>query len=588
MEYKQHINLDLNSLKRDLLNDAANSKIENSTEIILNELSFRTKETLRAVYEGSPAEAKALIDSFLQENLNRIFSTIISTHCVVSPEAVEILTKEATAELSSELSRELYILSEEIDAFIANQKVLYLKNARRLLAIQVELFTLLKEAFERSCSCAQEIFKNKIMKKYFKQCDLEHSFYMDEQRLGNMGYILEKRIVEEQENDLALKEAEEKKKEFHARGNPIEMERYVLKRVFEKMRARCSSDKYRSNVYYCLKKTMENNGNIISPEETDFLRVYNPNNPKNLFSVGELAKKVKLAEEVCLSEGNELHYNAKQMEESADSLISGMHGQFKKDVWPYSVSSSAELVRTAEEMTKKMQGSEKTEMEEFVRELKRINAQLESLHSSSKGPMCAVSKKLSSGSLLEKLSAESVSAEFEGFTASLKKIQEKFPNGETKSGYKKALQDLISHTEAAREREEAIYEHSTQMMTAWNSPSSDTASLVLEVMRTLEEFPNNPVLEEKVKKMFEEILKNEPQRLLTVESIVENEYFQEELQKVFDRLDKEIVELERKALEDNENADRAEGPQYGSLLWGPCMLMVVSVVGLLFYDSGTA
>ncbi|KAH9386916.1 uncharacterized protein NEMAJ01_1812 [Nematocida major] len=71
---------------------------------------------------------------------------------------------------------------------------------------------------------------------------------------------------------------------------------------------------------------------------------------------------------------------------------------------------------------------------------------------------------------------------------------------------------------------------------------AEMVPLAREVMRKIEEIPNNPELSEKVEQMLEEIIEKEPHRLLTSKFIAENEYFWDEMPKMVDQLDKKIAE----------------------------------------------
>ncbi|KAH9387436.1 uncharacterized protein NEMAJ01_2332 [Nematocida major] len=70
----------------------------------------------------------------------------------------------------------------------------------------------------------------------------------------------------------------------------------------------------------------------------------------------------------------------------------------------------------------------------------------------------------------------------------------------------------------------------------------EVVTLAKEVIREIEETPNNPEFNRKAKEMFDDVIEKEPHRLLTPEFIVENEHFLKELPKMVDELDKRIAE----------------------------------------------
>ncbi|KAH9386126.1 uncharacterized protein NEMAJ01_1022 [Nematocida major] len=458
MENNQHICMDLDSLKFNVLIDARAPEMADSANPIVSALSSRIKNSLRNIPRKRRAEAEALVDSFLQEKLKPIFSRIVSTHCVVSPKAVEILTKEATAELSSELSQELYILAMKIDAFSANQTNTYQKCDRRLLFVKREAFKSALRIYEAMDFHCREVLKKKTMKK-FKNYGLERAVYRDTLKIEKMDTVLRQLSDEKKESSLVLKEIAERKEEMRIRENISDLEGAILERVLEKLRAFFSNDKYSPNVYFYLKEITENNGKSIDIEKIDFLRKYTPNNPKRIFSVGEVAERIKTAENECLKEGRRIYDEVKKMQEETRQLIDDMCEIFASRACLNSLLTIVKMFKRAEKEAENLQGPEKVKMEEFRDELAESIAKVDEIRGCSLASMRELSKYLDLVSLLGKLSDKSVCVEFACFNASFKKILSAFPNGEISSGYKKALQDLINHPEDAVKKEQMLHEH---------------------------------------------------------------------------------------------------------------------------------
>ncbi|KAH9386121.1 uncharacterized protein NEMAJ01_1017 [Nematocida major] len=447
MKTRRHISLDHKKMKEWLV--SACREQADTTETLLNAVSSRLKNSLRNISRKRHAEIEALIETSLQERLEPVFRKIVSTHCVISPEDLEILTKEAAAKFPSQFAHKLSSLSTEIDAFTLNQRILYEKYALQAQTVAMRVFGLLKEALELILSqCTKAHRKKKI-----KNPGLEPAFFKDSSILQDISTFSAGR----KESSLMLGGAVEKKGEMRTRKNISDLEGPVLEGVLEMIRSGCSNGRSRSSLYFYLKEITENNGKSIDIEKIDFLRKHTPNNPERIFSVGEFAERIKTAENECLREGRRLSDRAKEVEEKAREIVYSMREHFEHILTQRLVSEIMQLVSDAEKEAGKLQGPEKTEMEKMAGYLKSLVLRVELFLNSSGNLLNEVSRCFNADYLHMKLSGRAVARKFARFNGAFEKIRDKFPNAETNLGFAAALQNLIDHQNAICEKTEQIH-----------------------------------------------------------------------------------------------------------------------------------
>ncbi|KAH9386116.1 uncharacterized protein NEMAJ01_1012 [Nematocida major] len=683
MKKNRHINLDVDTLKHELQQETATPKATDSP-VVFAVLSSRIKNSLEDVPEEKRAEVSALVDAFLQENLKNTFSTIINTQCAAIPETIKILTKEAAYEDSPELSRELFNLSREIRAFIRQQEIEYRNFSMQTVRKKIKLYNYCKEAQQYTISRCTEILQNKTIEK-FDKTKLERALAQEAEALEVFDQGLNRLLKKEEEDISALEKAMEKQDILCAEENILDLEKYALDRIVEKFRAYCSNDRLRPNVYFYLKELTDENSKYIQSDQIEFLEKYRLNS-KSIFSVRGMAKYLCAVEPKCLSVGETMFECAKKMNDMAQRLLQFARIQFADAIFQNSVSAAMSIFRTAKmKMKEDLQEPEKTEMEEFLKVLVELYRGIDSIRTTAFKELNMIEDTLKIDHILEILSDTRVRNKFARFNDDFRKILDKFPNGEIKSGYEKAFYALKNHPRTKHETAKQMHdnameaeEHLTRLrgvdegttmkdcdlrvaayekfareteipdsgysgaienmppesledgvtprevkamlsnmnilhdicteeledetksesekvelkkslseteekirilnqklrsfaclseeivqeneclryaylykykneclkhiFTLQKEAEEEMVTLAREVMRKIEETPNNPEFNEKVEQMLEEIIEEEPHCLLIPEFIVENEYFWEELPKMVDQLDKKIAE----------------------------------------------
>ncbi|KAH9386130.1 uncharacterized protein NEMAJ01_1026 [Nematocida major] len=679
MEDNQHIDLNICKLKLELLQDTANSKVRNPTDAVLNALSSRIKESLRNIPEEKRAEIRALVDTFLLKELEPALAKIISTPGVASPNLAEILTKEAILEASSELTRKLSRLNAKVDAFVLSQEILYEEYVQIFLTVNIRMFRFLEETYTMIVSYCKEALQKEAMKN-FDISIMRDALNEDVARLKDTSAVLQGFEQEMKSSEVMLRMAVGEKEKCK-RENILDFTGYAFKRADEKARAYFSRDRLQPSVYFGLKGAIEENSDYIPSNQVMLLEKYGMNSP-NVFSVGEMAEKLEKVEKECLRKGKKMCESIRKKEKKTVELMQDVDLHFKNmTVWGV-MAGLVELSGNLKGAIEKMQGPEKTEMEKFRDDLKRFFFRVEMTRRSSFALLDALSRKIIPKNILMKLSGARVRNKFALFNDGFRKIQDKFPTGEIKSGYEKAFYALRSHPRTKQETAKQMHrnameaeEHLTRLrgidegttrkdcdlrvaeyekfarktempdfsgaienitresledgvtlreikamlsnvnilhgicteeledeakseservelkkslseteekirvleerirsfsdlseeeaqredclryayltkykneclkriFTLQKEAEAEMAPLAREVMKEIEEIPNNPELSEKVEKMLEEIIEEEPHRLLTSESIIKNEHFLEEMPKLLGQLDREIT-----------------------------------------------
>ncbi|KAH9386114.1 uncharacterized protein NEMAJ01_1010 [Nematocida major] len=456
----QHIDLDIGALKHKLVLDTETPEIKNLTNAVFYALSSRIKSSLKNIPEEKRANTNALVDTFLKENLKRTFSTIINTQCAVSPETVKILTKEATAEVSSELSRELSTLSKEIDAFALQQEITYQRIEMQTVKKKIELYKHCKEAQQYIVSCCEKVLQSKEIKKFDKS-RLELALAQDKSCLEDFTQSLDILLMKEEEDISILEESVEKKKEMRSEENILDLEKYALDRIVEKFRAHLSNDRLRPNVYFYLKELTDENSKYIREEKIEALEKHSINS-KAVFSASRMAEKLRIEEKERISMGKFMIQCGQEMVEQVHVLVEFGHAYFTDVLNRSSTFELVSLLRTVKMNVKNLQEPEKTELKEFLMVLEDFDYGINWIRDSSFIDLQRIKDTLKIDHLLEKLSDARVRNKFARFNDGFRKILEKFPNGETKSGYDKAFYALRSHPRTKHETAKQMHDNAME------------------------------------------------------------------------------------------------------------------------------
>ncbi|KAH9386125.1 uncharacterized protein NEMAJ01_1021 [Nematocida major] len=457
MEDSQPIRLDLDKLKCKLLKDTANTKTTGSERTVLAALSSRIKDSLRNIPEEKRTEVEALVDTFLQKELDPVFRTIVNTHCALTPEVVEILTKEAIAELPSAFLRELSILSTRIDIFSLEQKIPYQKWFQEITAKETEAFAVLRGIYKRIIFHSRKIFQKEIIKK-FKTSELELAFFRETNRSDDVSSAFRVLLKEEETTESMLRKTEAKKEELLARERTLkglEREGCILGRSLEKARSHFSKDTDRPNVYFYLKEITENNGKCELADKVVLLERYEAPGG-NVHSIEEVAEKIKSAEKECSTEEKQRLDAANAIKNQVVSKIRSIFEHVAASVSEDSISEIKKLIVTVEKEMENLQGPEKAEMEEFRDELREYILMMSEHFAYSLNCLSEILDCLDAEYSLEELPDACASEKLADFNESFRKIQERFPNQEIHSGYSKVFQDLIKHPGVGREKEQKI------------------------------------------------------------------------------------------------------------------------------------
>ncbi|KAH9387510.1 uncharacterized protein NEMAJ01_2406, partial [Nematocida major] len=236
---------------------------------------------------------------------------------------------------------------------------------------------------------------------------------------------------------------------------------YTLDRIFEKVRAYCSNDECNRSVYFGLKELTENNGKYIRAGQIEALEKQRMNS-KDVFSVKGMAEKLRIEEKERISMGETVFDCGCKMNAQVRRLVEFGYVYFADVVNHRSTFEIVCLLYTVKNMMKKLQEPEKTEMEEFLKVLKELYRGIISHRATSIKGICRIKNGLNIDNLLDMLLDAYVRNNFVVFNDSFRKIQEKFPNGEIKSGYNKAFQTLKNHPRTKKEMAKRMHDNAME------------------------------------------------------------------------------------------------------------------------------
>ncbi|KAH9386124.1 uncharacterized protein NEMAJ01_1020 [Nematocida major] len=444
MEETQHINIDLDELKHELQTNAADSQ-----DTVLAALSSRIKDSLGNIPEEKRTEVEALVDTFLQKELLPVLSTIVSTHCALTPEVVEILTKEAIAELPSELTHKLYKLSDEMLAFNYKQEFAYESYVYTVLSKKTDLFQLLRNIRRTVVVYCTGILRSKSMKKA-RTSQFESALSKEKAKLEDLIQALRRASDEKEEIDLSLSVniiADGITKEKMRIANPtLDWNAYALQKVAEKVKMHALNSKKNPSTYFLMREVAEEKtGRYISTEDVEAFQthwIYS----NEVCSIQEVAEKIKSAEKECLAEGKKRLDAAKAMKNVVEKMIVDAREYISSVFREGPAPESMKMLEIVEKKAKKLQEPEKTEIKEVRSAAVDLFIQIRSARRSFLEALDEISKGLDMDSLEEALSSLSISKNLADFNESFEKIQAKFPNAEAHFNYRKALQNLIART----------------------------------------------------------------------------------------------------------------------------------------------
>ncbi|KAH9386131.1 uncharacterized protein NEMAJ01_1027 [Nematocida major] len=700
MENTQHINIDLDELKHEVLKGTKEiPSTLSSTDEVLKALSFRINIALKNIPAERRAEVEALVRTFLQETLKPVFNTIISAHCVITPEMLDILTREVMAETSSEFSQELSILNVEIDTFVVNHEIACIKSSQGILAAIIESYTRLKDLYEMLISHSEKVLQAKTMEK-FSRSGLELALLSNMTKLQNTSIALQGYSEKEKKAQAMLRKAEEEKKTVRTASSALKLERYRLERAFAKVKSVLSCEENGHNVYFSLKNLMEeSSGESIPTQGVENLQSHTVNGGNNSYAL-DMNKKLHTCRDAC-------DVAAEALESEARKIVQDVRVEFESAFSQGSIPGAMKLIEEVEREMKNLQEPEKTEMKKFRNDLREFTSEAEAHVQPSLVRLRELDQCINESCSLKKSSDAYASVKTPFFNVGLVRVQGKFLDPRKKTEYEKELQSLLdlanskcktingirqnmhamdrcfqvmirrnageteedwririaeyekfaekntlpdfsgsieellsdnmdyaitlrevkivllstneakaryikeleatpSHTfmefwlksriaetdekiqgieqklselrglseEQHRENEchryTYLYKHISaclkHMGTLKEKVRAEMASLALGIMKRIEETPNNPELSEKVRNMLEEILRTEPQRLLTADFIVQNEHFLKEMPKVAEQLDREIVEALKKSPGEGDQAALLRNSMFVSTL----------------------
>ncbi|KAH9386128.1 uncharacterized protein NEMAJ01_1024 [Nematocida major] len=456
MENNQQFNLCIHKLKHELLRKIANLESTDSENTVLKELSSRIKESLTNIPEEKRTEIEALVDTFLQKELDPVFCTIAKKHGEAGLESLEILTKEAMAEIPSDLTQKLSSLNAKVDTFILERKIEYEKCILRIISADVPMLELLKENYGTLASYCTEILCKEEMKS-FNTAKIRDALRNVIVRLNDVDATLCNFKQKMKSSKIAIKRAV-KDQELCTGKKVLDPYGYAPEKVV-KMIQNTFSDflGLTSSVYFILKELMEGRRKCI-PTSQMLLEMYAVNRMR-VFSVEEMAEKLESAEKDCLRMGEEMCEDIREMEKKTVELMQSVDSYFKNRPVCESISALVELSGKVEGAIEKMQGPEKTEMEKFRVDLKAFLNWTEVLWNDSVLQLSGILKKFAPGNLFTKQLDARVRNEFALFRDEFEKIQAEFPNGEIKSGYENAFHALINYPRAKRERTGRVHDN---------------------------------------------------------------------------------------------------------------------------------
>ncbi|KAH9386132.1 uncharacterized protein NEMAJ01_1028 [Nematocida major] len=575
---------------------------KNPTSMVLKVLSSCIKETLRDIPEEKRAEIEVLVDTFLPEALENTFRTIVKKHCVISPEAVEFLAKEASKDaVIRRVSQELSSLARKIDAFILNQKIAYEKYIDQAIAENVQILQSVQSMCNKAGFIVPELLYFEAAKKFNTQplkeaAEVQKKFFRE--TTARITQLLEEKKIAEKalrSYRKALEENEEEERRLSQDYAGSDVEKYALEKAFDKFRAYCShGDNTPNNPALksggtdseCVRSIQEVAGKLSEKKQEEFLgdaRAY-----------AEKCERVK-----------------KGAQDALDEAISYFHDGVDSGIFKC----LEILIDNIDDAIKNLQEPETMGMRELQYELIDVlfmlQRQMLTRFHALQGKLMDSYLSMPFGSAAGK----SARSKFAYFTCLFDKILEIFPNEEIKPGtdnnpnslspvFKKIVSESKERMQAL-ERELASFDENTSeksleekarfyyaCLMEFRKENSRLLGLIkekieasmapgpLKVTKNFEEIPNNPEIIEKAKKMLEETLQKDPQGLLSSKFIVQNKHFLAELPKVAKQLDKRVAEALGERLYNGARRGRQTTLRHS--LFGAFSIFIILSWGLMY------
>ncbi|KAH9386118.1 uncharacterized protein NEMAJ01_1014 [Nematocida major] len=438
-----YICLNIGRLKKRLLEDTANIKTTDSASLVLKALSSRIKTSLENIPEEKRTKIEAIVDTFLQEFLTRILAKIANNHCIVSPETLDILTKEAIAEVPSELLHGFPTLStlEGYDTF--KQRVVYENFFMHALNKKIELYKYYKKVQQYIIACSTAMLQRKEMDTA-RKCSVEPLLCQDSNKLKRITATLND-LLKEEEFRTALGKTMKKEK-MCTDESILNMEKYTLDRIVEKFKAYFCSGEYSRSLCFGLKKLTENNGKYASGQ-AHFIQGFEVHN-KDVFSDDKISaeEKERIYGEMCIV----------GFYESVSGLIRVViDREFGEFLTLIGLSSACAIIETCQEVDshiQTLQEPEKSEMERYLKDLEGFRKHIQAVHNT----FFANLYRIHDFFQMVDSPSNTVSGwgreTFAFFNVNFKKTVDRFPNVETNSGFGKAFHALMSHADAKNKR----------------------------------------------------------------------------------------------------------------------------------------
>ncbi|KAH9387435.1 uncharacterized protein NEMAJ01_2331 [Nematocida major] len=449
MDKIKHIRVDSDLLRQLVFRDIEDPEIIASTNPVLTESCSRVKRELKNIPEEKRAEVHALVDEFLQENLKLLFRKIAKDNCVVSPELVEMFTKEVIAELPSELVHGISVICTKIiDPYQIEKDVKYKNFSIPNLRKRIELFKSFEETQKLVILQSEKIIQRKSME-HFDKPQFEAWLSKDKNRLEyfttNINDLLKKEeeMIKEKE-----KEKKEKEKEKCIEENSLDLEKYTLDRIVEKAKGYYSGDKFNPSLYFGLKRvTEENKKNII-----DYITEIMPD-PNDSPSEAEKKEDRKNY----LYRISPLYDFFLDLYGPVDYVLEGSSEFFKSIINMKAASKLIDLAWRAKSKINELEGPEKAEMEELFADLVKFNRKMSIIVYTFFAKQYRIHDAFRiADSPLNMLSAWS-REEFGFFTNDFKKMMARLPTMERNSGFEKAFHALMSCAYEKNERARQLH-----------------------------------------------------------------------------------------------------------------------------------
>ncbi|KAH9386115.1 uncharacterized protein NEMAJ01_1011 [Nematocida major] len=442
MKKIQHIGIKSKQLRHLLFLDAVESEAKGPTNTVLNAISPHIKNSLNDIPEEKRSEVNAEVDTFLQKNLKPIFSTIAKKYCVVSPKLVEIFTKEATAEVPSELAHGIPVIRTKIiEPYGLRQEVTYEDFSTQSLKKNIELTKAYRETQRLAIFHSAKAIQSKGITK-FNKTQLKTYLSEDKNNLTRLNSVLNDLLKEKEEK-------EEKEKEKCAEENSLDLKKYTLDRIIEKAKGYYSSDEFNQSLYFALKEIVKENGKNITTPKLQFMLAYK-NSPS--------AERVEAAEKNCVYRKMSLVEFYENVHGPLGDVIDDFYANFRSII---SLDAGSKLThmqwKARSDIKEDFEESEKAEIEEFLDAMEEFDDKMNiivytffaNLYRIHDGFRMADSP----SNMLSAWSRE----EFEFFTKDFKKMMVRFPTIETNSGFGKAFHALMSCAYKKNERARQLH-----------------------------------------------------------------------------------------------------------------------------------